>query len=120
MVNVLDNAAKYAPRGSEITVSAGVDDGRLLLSVSDLGPGIPAVDRERVFDMFYRVDSGDRHSTGTGLGLAIARGIVQAHGGIIRAVPAAPGLGTTIAMEFPLGEGEPSAPTSAGPLADVR
>ena len=53
----------------------------LRLAVSDLGPGIPEADRERVFDMFYRVNAGDRHNSGTGPGLAITRGIVQAHGG---------------------------------------
>ncbi len=103
LVNVLDNAGKYAPRGSEITVAAASDNARLRLSVSDLGSGIAPADRERVFDMFYRVDAGDRHSGGTGLGLAIARGIVTAHDGIIRALPASPaGRGTLIEIDLPL------------------
>jgi two-component system sensor histidine kinase KdpD len=61
------------------------------------------VDRERVFDMFYRVRAGDTRSRGTGLGLAIARGILDAHGGAIRALPRRDGrTGTRIEIRLPL------------------
>jgi len=71
--------------------------------VADRGPGIRPEDRERVFDMFYRVNAGDRLSRGTGLGLAIARGIVSAHGGTIRAVPPPDGgPGTVIEIDIAL------------------
>ncbi len=119
LVNVLDNAGKYAPPGTDITIAAAVSGARLRLTVSDRGPGIPAADRERVFDMFYRVDAGDRHNTGTGLGLAIARGILQAHGGTISALPGPDGKGTTIRIDLALPPADQPAPAEAGPLADV-
>ena len=99
VMNLLDNAAKYAPEGSRIDVTARVDGARAELSVGDDGPGIPADARGRVFDMFYRVAEGDGQRAGTGLGLAIARGIVEAHGGTIAAHPArADGRGTRITL----------------------
>ena len=59
LVNLLDNAAKYAPAGSEIAVRARIDGGEAVIAVEDQGPGIPAHERERVFDMFYRVNAAD-------------------------------------------------------------
>ncbi len=119
VVNILDNAGKYAPPGTDITVAAATDGAHLHLAISDRGPGIPAADRERVFDMFYRVDAGDSHNTGTGLGLAIARGIVQAHGGTIGALPGPDGMGTTIRIDLALPPADQPAPAETGPLADA-
>jgi two-component system sensor histidine kinase KdpD len=100
--NVLDNAAKYAPAGSSITVTGSAGRDGLKIAVSDEGPGIPREDRERVFDMFYRVRAADGQRAGTGLGLAICKGIVDAHGGSIRAEPAkADGTGTRIEIWLP-------------------
>jgi len=114
LINVLDNAGKYAPPGTPIAISANLDGGRLRLAVSDGGPGIPEADRERVFDMFYRVDAGDSHGTGTGLGLAITRGIAEAHGGSVRVMPASPdGHGTRV--EIDLLRGSDLAKTDARP-----
>jgi signal transduction histidine kinase len=80
--NLLENAVRYA--GSQVTVRLGVEDGWAVLSVEDDGPGIPAEERERVFERFARVDSGrSRRLGGTGLGLAIAREVVVDHGGTI-------------------------------------
>jgi two-component system sensor histidine kinase KdpD len=102
LVNVLDNAAKHAPPYSLIRLEARRELDRVLLAVVDEGPGIPAADRERVFDMFYRVRAGDGQRAGTGLGLAICRGIVEAHGGRIRAeAGAAGGRGTRIVIDLP-------------------
>ncbi|WP_099864584.1 sensor histidine kinase [Pararhizobium haloflavum] len=83
LANLLDNAAKYAPAGTKIEVSARLEGDNLVVAVSDEGPGIPAVDRDKIFDMFYRVRAGDGQPAGTGLGLAICKGIVEAHGGRI-------------------------------------
>ena len=104
LVNVLDNAAKYAPPNSTIAISAGrVDDG-ITFTIDDQGPGIPLEDRERVFDLFYRVGKGHRHGKGTGLGLAISRGILEAHGGTIRALPGESDTGTRIEIHLPLSD----------------
>jgi two-component system sensor histidine kinase KdpD len=99
--NVLENAAKYAPAGSTIRIAARRGGGMVTLAVTDEGPGIPEAERDKVFDMFYRVAEGDRRPTGTGLGLAIVRGFVQAHGGRVRALARPEGRGTTIEMDLP-------------------
>ncbi|XYD07999.1 sensor histidine kinase KdpD [Methylobacterium sp. NMS12] len=85
LVNLLDNAAKYAPEGSTVTVRARRADDRVRIAVLDEGDGLPEADVERVFDKFYRVRKGDRVRAGTGLGLAISRGFVEAMGGTVTA-----------------------------------
>jgi two-component system sensor histidine kinase KdpD len=82
LVNLLENAAKYTPPGSEIEVRADINDDSATLSVADRGPGLPPGDEQRIFDKFYRSDNAGR-SGGVGLGLAICRAIVEAHGGRI-------------------------------------
>jgi two-component system sensor histidine kinase KdpD len=83
-VNLLENAAKYAPPASPIELSAAVDDGHLMVEVADRGPGLPPDDLDRVFEKFYR-SSNSAGRPGAGLGLAICRGIVELHGGTITA-----------------------------------
>ena len=85
LVNLLDNAAKYAPAGSHVTVRAAALPGTVRLDVLDEGAGLLPEDIERVFDKFYRVRKVDRVRAGTGLGLAIARGFVEAMGGTVTA-----------------------------------
>lgn len=103
LVNVLDNAAKYAPENSEILLSGHAESTWLKLAISDQGPGIPAQARSDVFEMFYRVTAGDTQRAGTGLGLAIARGIVDAHGGDIYVQATNPDeSGTTIVFRLPI------------------
>ncbi|MCO6049580.1 sensor histidine kinase KdpD [Mesorhizobium sp. RP14(2022)] len=83
--NLLDNAAKYAPQTSTITLKAHARAGEIVIEVIDEGPGIPADDLERVFDSFTRVEKTDQVEAGTGLGLSICRGFVEAMGGTILA-----------------------------------
>jgi two-component system sensor histidine kinase KdpD len=85
LFNLLDNAAKYAPVGTNIAIRAERAGKTVILSVADEGEGIPEADLERIFDKFYRVRAGDRQRAGTGLGLAICRGFVEAMGGTITA-----------------------------------
>ncbi len=82
--NLVENAAKYTPEGTPITVRAmRLEDG-IQIEVQDQGPGIPPEHRERIFESFYRVESGlTRSAAGAGLGLAICQGFIRAHGGRI-------------------------------------
>ena len=82
-------------------VAAHARDGRLEITVSDGGPGIPPDQLEQVFERFHRVDGGrSREDGGSGLGLAIARAIMEAHGGRICA-ESGPGQGATFRIELP-------------------
>lgn len=100
LVNLLDNAVKYTPPASPIEMSARVDGGRLIIEVADRGPGIPERDLIRVFDKFYRLPVPEG-AGGIGLGLSICKGIVEAHGGNIRAENR-PGGGLKIIITLPL------------------
>ena len=83
--NLVANAITYAPEGTAIRIEAAPEDGRVALSVSDEGPGIPEEDLSRVFERFYRVDkSRARDPGGTGLGLAIVKHLIELHGGTVR------------------------------------
>jgi two-component system sensor histidine kinase KdpD len=106
---LLDNASKYAPAGTTISIRAmrpGTDaDHYVRISVADEGPGIPPELHERVFDKFFRVparESHDRRRGGIGLGLPIARRLIEAQAGRIWIEPAVPGNGTTIAIALPV------------------
>ena len=101
MLNILSNAVKYTPDGGEIRVSAGVEAETVWMDVCDNGIGIPAADRGRIFERFYRVDKArSRESGGTGLGLSIAREFVQRHGGTLALVDRE-GPGTTVRLTLP-------------------
>jgi two-component system sensor histidine kinase KdpD len=83
LFNLLDNAAKYAPPGTEVRLEARLERDTVRLRILDRGDGIPTPDLERIFDKFYRVHAADRQRAGTGLGLAICRGFIEAMGGTI-------------------------------------
>jgi two-component system sensor histidine kinase KdpD len=100
--NLLDNACKYAPAGTPVKIWAHKTPEHIAIEVTDQGPGIPEADREKVFDMFYRVQAADNQMAGTGLGLAICRGIIEAHGGSIKAEPGLHGTGAAIVIHLPL------------------
>jgi two-component system sensor histidine kinase TctE len=82
--NLVENAARYAPEGSEIVAEAGGTDGRYFVAVSDSGPGIPPDERERIFERFFRGSLGRAAGTGTGLGLAIVEELTHRWGGEVR------------------------------------
>lgn len=98
LANLLNNAIAYTPENGHIDVAAGYDNGKPFIEVLDNGPGIPADERERVFDRFYRGDSKDEH--GSGLGLAIVRAIAQRHGAHI-ALGDSPQGGLRARVTFP-------------------
>jgi two-component system sensor histidine kinase KdpD len=107
LVNILDNAVKYAPEGSRIAVSARRAGDKIAISIADEGVGIPSADLPHIFDSFFRATRGDRVAPGTGLGLAIAKAFTEAMGGKIRAqsprldLPADGAPGAVIILELP-------------------
>lgn len=109
LFNVLENAAKFSPSDAAIDVSAKLAEDTLQLDIRDRGPGIPPEERNRIFDMFYSVERGDRGRQGTGLGLTIAQGMIGAHGGSVEALSGPDGSGTLIRIRLPMLE-QPSSP----------
>ncbi|GAC1565549.1 MAG: hypothetical protein NVS3B14_03620 [Ktedonobacteraceae bacterium] len=108
LTNLVENAVRYTPAGSPIDVSAHREGEQVEISVADRGPGIPPTDLARVFDKFYRVLHGQYpagYPTGSGLGLAVCKGLVEAHGGRIRA-ELREGGGLVIFVVLPLDERE--------------
>jgi two-component system sensor histidine kinase KdpD len=108
---LIDNAAKYSPRGSTIRITARRSGDELIeMGVEDEGPGIAFDLRERVFDKFFRAtrdgDVPTHQPTGTGMGLAIAKGIVEAHDGKIWIESGRNGKGTRVLFTLPIGDDE--------------
>jgi two-component system phosphate regulon sensor histidine kinase PhoR len=104
ILNVLHNAIKYSPEGGEVEISSErhSEEGHVILSILDGGPGIPPEELERVFERFYR-SNWAWGTPGTGLGLAIARHILQAHGGRIWAENRElPDQGAVFHLAFPV------------------
>jgi two-component system, OmpR family, sensor histidine kinase KdpD len=100
LVNLLENAAKYAPAGTVVEIAARREGDRLLVDVTDRGPGVPNAERERIFDAFYRPPGVPPDVRGTGLGLSIARGLAEAQGGTVRHAPR-DGGGSVFTLELP-------------------
>jgi signal transduction histidine kinase len=96
--NLIENALRYSPSGTAVSVETGARNGAAVLAVADTGPGIPADERERVFERFYRGSNGRRAGAGTGLGLAIVAELVERWGG---EVELADGPGARVEARFP-------------------
>ncbi len=102
LVNLLDNSAKYSPKGAAVRVSVMEHQGGAQLSVSDQGAGIAASDLPRLFQRYQRLGGADhREVYGTGIGLYLCRLIVEAHGGRIWAESPGPGQGSTFTLWLP-------------------
>jgi two-component system, sensor histidine kinase and response regulator len=99
--NLISNAVKFTPEGGKVEVSLGMEGEQAVLAVADTGVGIPAADRERIFERFFRTALATREVIpGTGLGLAIAKDIVTAHHGTIT-VDSDEGRGSTFTVRLP-------------------
>src|SRR5262245_19703687 len=103
--NLLDNAAKYAPAETTVSIRAARDRDTILLQVMDEGSGIPPAELDSVFDKFYRAEKGDHVRPGTGLGLAISRGFVEAMHGTISAANRTDRSGAVLTIRLPVPAG---------------
>ena len=101
LLNLLDNAGRYADPGTPITISAQRSYGRLALSVLDEGPGLPPGREAEVFETFRRLDGSDRSAGGTGLGLAIVKGFAEAMGMTVMAMGRRDKRGACFTIDFP-------------------
>jgi signal transduction histidine kinase len=103
LTNLLDNALKYSPDGSQITIAAELDQNHIIVSIIDQGPGIPADQRNRIFDRFAQVsDNESPRRRGFGLGLTFCKLTIEAHGGAIWVEPGPDGKGSRFAFTLPL------------------
>jgi signal transduction histidine kinase len=101
MLNLLSNANRFTPSRGAVTVRAALTEGRVRIEVHDSGPGIDALDRQRIFEPFYRVQrAGAPEVPGSGLGLAVARRLTELQGGRIW-VEGTPGSGSCFFVELP-------------------
>ncbi len=102
LLNLVENAVKYTPRGGKVEIALTRADGVAEITVADTGIGIDADEIERIFEPFHRLEAARAYDTGgAGLGLAIARSIVIAHGGTIT-VESTPGAGSRFTVRLPL------------------
>jgi signal transduction histidine kinase len=102
LINLLGNAMKFSPDRKEVTIRLFSRDGRAVLQVEDRGIGIPAQERERVFEKFYRVrDEAVAEAGGSGLGLSLVKHVVEAHGGTVR-IEGEPGEGSLFSVVLPI------------------
>ncbi|MGH2972463.1 MAG: GAF domain-containing sensor histidine kinase [Gaiellaceae bacterium] len=99
--NLIENAVKYSPEGESVEVRAQPENGKVRISVSDRGPGIPVDQQRLIFEKFGRADVAGGSKPGTGLGLFIARSIAEAHGGTVD-VRSTPDAGATFTLTLPV------------------
>lgn len=99
IAHLIDNALKYSPRGTPISIGARMSDGHVVIYVADRGAGIGEEEQSRIFERFYRATK-EQHLRGTGMGLAIAREIIHAHGEEI-SVTSKPGQGSEFSFSLP-------------------
>lgn len=104
LVQIFDNAGKYSPPGTTITVAARARDRRMIMSVSDQGAGLTATEQPQIWDRFARGERVASATSGSGLGLWIAKSFIAANGGKMNAVSDGPGRGTTMAIELPVAQ----------------
>jgi signal transduction histidine kinase len=113
LTNLLENAAKFSPAGTTITVRAELDGGDVVVSVADRGVGIAPHEQERVFDRFYQSPSNAASRRGTGIGLTIAKRFTELQGGRI-GLESEPGIGSTFFVWLPAAVAQTPRPEHAG------
>ena len=107
VLNMLSNAVKFTPEGGRVGVRASIRGQDLVVEVTDTGPGVPAEDRQRIFDAFQQGARHPEQTEGTGLGLTLSKRILELHGGRIW-VESEAGQGSTFGIALPVGSSEPA------------
>jgi signal transduction histidine kinase len=103
LLNLLDNAVRYGPDGQTVKVTTESHNGTWRLTVEDQGTGIPATERERIFEPYYRMNRDARgEKGGSGIGLAVVRGLVEKHGGHVTVGDPVAGSGARFSLELPV------------------
>jgi two-component system sensor histidine kinase KdpD len=102
LINLLENAVKYSPADAPILLAAKARTDKVLIAVTDGGPGIDPQDQARIFDFFYRASQRDTGVVGSGLGLAICKGFIEAMGGKITVQSAGEARGSIFMIELPI------------------
>jgi signal transduction histidine kinase len=111
LLNLVNNAIKYSPNEKYIKLAVRREGGRILISVSDRGIGVPKADQKKIFEKFYRAENSLVHETkGSGLGLALVQHIMEAHGGSVD-LESTPGKGSTFTLTIPVERGRSEAAT---------
>jgi signal transduction histidine kinase len=101
LVNLFSNVEKYAAQGKRLDVASRQEGDRTTIHVSDAGPGVPPVERDRIFQPFYRIDNRLEGPAGAGIGLSIARGLARLHGGDLRLVDSSAGAAFEVDLHTP-------------------
>jgi signal transduction histidine kinase len=100
LFNLMENATKYSPEDTKITVSSRTQDGFVITSVIDQGVGIPPGEHVRIFEPFQRLGTSEHHAKGIGLGLVVCKRLVEAQGGWIK-VESELGKGSIFSFALP-------------------
>ena len=101
MINLVDNARKFTPKGGHVAVTIDADEIETRFTISDTGPGIPEADRARIFLPFAHRGLAAARGEGVGLGLAIVKAIVDLHGGTVVLADGSHGLGCSFRIRIP-------------------
>ena len=100
--NLIENAINYSPEGTKVSITTQLENGVIDISITDQGIGIPEVEKERIFERFYRVDPArSRQTGGTGLGLSIVKHVASKHGGEVK-IWSVENVGSTFSLRLPV------------------
>jgi len=100
--NLIENAINYSPEGTKVSITTQLENGVIDISITDQGIGIPEIEKERIFERFYRVDPArSRQTGGTGLGLSIVKHVASKHGGEVK-IWSVENVGSTFSLRLPV------------------